>query len=136
MLRLLFSQAILDNVLTFPGAHISNGQALGLEIIFTFLFLLVVATVATDKRAPWNGVFAPFAIGLFIFTAATVCGPMSGGSFNPARSLAPAIVAGHFHDLWIYIVGPLVGAAIGGLVHATFREPERRPESGTQVSTP
>ena len=53
-------------------------------------------TVATDKRAPWNGVFAPFAIGLFIFTAATVCGPISGGSFNPARSITPALIDGNF----------------------------------------
>jgi aquaporin Z len=136
VLRLLFSHAILHAVLTLPGHGISKGQALGLEIVFTFLFLLVITTVATDKRAPWNGVFAPFAIGLFIFTAATVAGPMSGGSFNPARSLTPAIIDGHFTDQWIYIVGPLIGAAIGGFVHATFREPERRPEAGTQVSTP
>lgn len=136
VLRLLFSHAILHNVLTLPGRDISKGQALGLEIVFTFLFLLVITTVATDKRAPWNGVFAPFAIGLFIFTAATVCGPMSGGSFNPARSITPAIIDGHFTDQWIYIIGPLIGALIAGFVHATFHEPERRPEAGTQVSTP
>jgi glycerol uptake facilitator-like aquaporin len=92
-----------------------------MEAIFTFLFVLVIATVATDERAPWNGVFAPFAIGLFIFTAATVCGPISGGSFNPARSIAPAIIGTEFGDLWIYIVGPLVGGVLGGLVHAYFR---------------
>ena len=79
-------------------------------------------TVATDERAPWNGVFAPFAIGLFIFTAATVCGPISGGSFNPARSIAPAIIDRTFSNLWIYIVGPLVGGVAGGLVHAYFRD--------------
>jgi aquaporin Z len=136
VLRLLFSHAILHHTLTLPAAGISKGQALGLEIVLTFLFLLVVTTVATDKRAPWSGVFAPFAIGLFIFTAATVAGPMSGGSFNPARSLTPAIIDGHFTDQWIYIAGPLIGGLIGGLVHAMFEEPERRPESGTQVSTP
>ena len=45
---------------------------------------------------------------------------MSGGSFNPARSIAPAIIAGNFTNLWIYIVGPLVGGAIGGALHAYF----------------
>lgn len=120
LIRLIFSHALLLTVLTEPGRGISVGKALLLEGVFTFLFVLVIATVATDDRAPWNGVFAPFAIGLFIFTAATVCGPLSGGSFNPARSLTPAIVAGHFTNIWIYLVGPLVGGAVGGALHSYF----------------
>jgi MIP family channel proteins len=136
VLRALFTKTVLSDVRTLPGVGISSGRALGLEIVFTFLFLLVITTLATDKRAPWNGVFAPFGIGLFIFTAATVCGPMSGGSFNPARSITPAILDGNFASQWIYIVGPLAGAAIGGFVHSLFREPERRPEAGQAVSTP
>ena len=47
---------------------------------------------------------------------------ISGGSFNPARSIDPALVATHLGDLWIYIIGPLVGGVLGGLVHAYFRE--------------
>ena len=105
-----------------PVHGISGFKALVLETIFTFLFVLVIATVATDERAPWKGVFAPFAIGLFIFVAATTAGPISGGSFNPARSIDPAVVAMHFGDLWIYIIGPLVGGVLGGLVHAYFRD--------------
>jgi MIP family channel proteins len=120
-IRVVFSSRIEDALVNAPGRGISDGKALVMEAIFTFLFVLVIATVATDERAPWNGVFAPFAIGLFIFTAATVCGPISGGSFNPARSIAPAIIGTEFGDLWIYIVGPLVGGVLGGLVHAYFR---------------
>ena len=119
--RVIFSSQVEDKLVNAPGVGISDGKALVMEAIFTFLFVLVIATVATDERAPWNGVFAPFAIGLFIFTAATVCGPISGGSFNPARSIAPAIIGTEFGDLWIYIVGPLVGGVLGGLVHAYFR---------------
>lgn len=131
--RVVFTKAILHATLTAPGTGISNGKALVLEIIFTFLFLLVVATVATDKRAPWNGVFAPFAIGLFIFTAASVCGPLTGGSFNPARSIAPALIDGSFSKLWIYIVGPLAGGVIAGGLHRLFDEPGPRIERiGTQ----
>jgi aquaporin NIP len=121
LIRILFNSFISHAVLTVPGKGISNGKALVLEAVFTFLFVLVVATVATDERAPWNGVFAPLAIGLFIFTAATVCGPMSGGSFNPARSIDPAIIAGKFNDVWIYIVGPLIGAAIAGGLSIALR---------------
>jgi glycerol uptake facilitator-like aquaporin len=67
-------------------------------------------------------VFAPLAIGLFIFTQASVIGPISGGSLNPAISLAPAIVAADLSDVWIYIIGPLAGGVLGGLVHAYFRD--------------
>ncbi len=133
-IRIIFNGRVMDAVVNVPGRGVSDGKAFVLELIFTALFVLVIATVATDKRAPWNGVFAPFAIGLFIFTAAVVCGPISGGSFNPARSLAPAIVAGEFGSLWLYIVGPLIGGAIGGLIHAAFKEPERRPVPGAAVA--
>ena len=102
-----------------------------LELVFTFLFVLVISTVATDKRAPWNGVFAPFAIGLFIFTAVTVCGPISGGSFNPARSITPALIDGTFTHLWVYIVGPLAGGALGGLVNRLIREPDPATATAT-----
>ncbi len=128
LIRLIFNHAILVTVLTEPGHGISVGKALLLEGIFTFLFLLVISTVATDARAPWNGVFAPFAIGLFIFTAASVAGPLSGGSFNPARSLTPAIIAGNYTNLWIYIVGPLAGGAVGGLLHSYFHPPDAASE--------
>jgi glycerol uptake facilitator-like aquaporin len=87
------------------------------------LFLMVISAVATDATAPWNGIQAPIFIGLFIFTAATVFGPISGGSFNPAVSIAPAIVAGSFSNLWIYLVGPFVGGAIGGGLYMWFRQP-------------
>src|SRR5579863_6277002 len=135
VLRLVFNHAILHQVLTLPGHGISDGKAFALELILTFLFVLVITTVATDKRAPWNGVFAPFAIGLFIFTAATTVGPMSGGSFNPARSLTPALIDGQFPHQWIYIVAPLLGGAIGGIVHSIFKEPETHVEAGAAVST-
>jgi aquaporin NIP len=104
-----------------PGSSVSSSDALVLEIVATFLFLLVISAVATDERAAWHGILAPVAIGGFIFTAATVIGPISGGSFNPARSLAPAITAGEFSDVWIYIVGPLVGGALGGLFYSYLR---------------
>jgi glycerol uptake facilitator-like aquaporin len=117
----IFNSKILHATLTMPGHGVSTGQAFWLEAIFTGLFLLVIATLAADKRAPWNGVFAPFGIGLFIFTAATTAGPISGGSFNPARSLAPAIVDGTWTNQWIYVVAPLAGGIVAGLINLAFR---------------
>jgi len=120
--RIIYSGNALSATVTKPGPGVSDGTALVVELIFTFLFVLVIATVATDARAPWNGVFAPLAIGLFIFTQASVIGGISGGSLNPAISLAPAIVDGSLSDVWIYIIGPIAGALLAGVTHAYFRE--------------
>lgn len=95
-----------------------------IELIATALFLMVISAVATDTNAPWNGIQAPLFVGLFIFTAATVFDPLTGGSFNPAISIAPAITAGEFGNLWIYLVGPIIGGAIGG---AAFNCSDSRP---------
>jgi aquaporin Z len=116
----VYSESAADALVTAPGLGISKGGALTLETIATGLFVIVICTVATDDRAPWKGVMAPLLIGLFIFTAADAIGPASGGSFNPARSLDPAIYNGDFGDIWIYLVGPLVGGAIGGAVWTLF----------------
>ncbi len=107
-----------------PARGVSDGTALLLEAVATALFVLVIITVATDKRAPWNGVLAPIAIGGFVFAGATVVGPFTGGSFNPARSLAPAIVAGSLGHVWVYLVGPLLGGAVGGLASMVLRRRE------------
>jgi MIP family channel proteins len=115
----IYSDKAKDALVNAPG--LGDGAALSLEIIATALFLIVISALATDN-APWSGILAPIAIGGFIFVAATVVGPASGGSFNPARSIAPAIYGGEMGDLWIYIVGPLVGGLIGGVIFALVRQ--------------
>jgi MIP family channel proteins len=111
-----------DAFVSAPADGVSTATALALETIATAMFLWVILAVATDDRAAWHGVFAPIAIGGFIFVAANVVGPFSSGSFNPARSIAPAIAAGEFSDLWIFIVGPIVGGIIGGLTYTYLRQ--------------
>ena len=122
LILVLWTQEIVSKTVNTPGHGVSDGKAFVIEALFTMLFVLVIATVATDERAPWKGVFAPFAIGLFIFTAGTVAGPISGFSFNPARSLAPAIAAGDFSHIWIYLLAPLLGGVVGGLIHLYFAD--------------
>ena len=114
-----YSSAARDALVNHPGG--GDAQTLWLEIIATALFVVLISAVATDARAPWNGVLAPVAIGAFLFTAATVIGPFSGASLNPARSLAPAIVAADGADLWIYLVAPAIGGVVGGLVYLFIR---------------
>ena len=48
-------------------------------------------------------------------------GPISGASMNPVRSIGPAVVSGDLHALWLYIVAPVIGAAIGAVLYQFVR---------------
>jgi aquaporin NIP len=113
-----FGDVVSSHLVNSPTSTVN--VALVLEIIVTALFVIVVSAVATD-RAPWSGVQAPIAIGGFIATAAMIIGPVSGGAFNPARAIAPALFTSNAPDLWIYIVGPFVGGVIGGFIYLLMR---------------
>ena len=115
-----FGDAVNTHLVTSPGPGTSSHVALVLEAVVTALFVILISAVATDS-APWSGVNAPIAIGGFIATAAMIIGPVSGGSFNPARSLAPAIFSPTAPDLWIYMVGPFVGGIVGGGIYLMMR---------------
>ena len=124
LLLALYSQDVVAKTVNAPGRGVTSWTAFVLEAILSALFVMLIATVATDDRAPWKGIFAPFAIGLFIFTAFVVSGTITGASLNPGRSLASAVVAGDFANIWIYLLAPLVGGVIGGLLHMLFSEPD------------
>ncbi|MBF6614571.1 MAG: MIP family channel protein [Chloroflexi bacterium] len=104
--------------------HPSNGSISGmvLEGILTYLLMFVITAVATDTRAV--GQAAAIAIGGTIALEALFAGPITGASMNPARSLGPALVAGDFTDLWLYLVGPIAGAALGALTYQVLRDPQ------------
>lgn len=103
-------------------------QSFVVEMGFTGLLGFVIMGVATDERTP-TGV-APFAIGITIFAGALVTGPLTGGSFNPARTLGPAIVGGIWSAHWLYWVAPVVGAVLGMRLYDALRT------SGAPMSPP
>ena len=94
-------------------------RALIAEVVFTFIFVLVVLG-ATSARA--HGKFAGLAIGLALVLVHIVCIPITGTSVNPARSIGPAVfeaVGGSMRalgQLWLFIVAPLVGGALAAIV--------------------
>jgi MIP family channel proteins len=108
---------------TLPSG--SQGQSFLWELVLTFFLMFVIMAVATDTRAV--GEAAAIAIGGTIGLDAMFGGPISGASMNPMRSLGPALVAGNLHALWLYIVAPLVGAALGGLAYQFVRGEQPRP---------
>jgi len=104
----------------------SDAQSFAWEALLTATLLVVIMAVATDTRAV--GEAAAIAIGGTIALASLVGGPISGASLNPARSLGPAVVSGVTGSLWVYLLAPLVGAAVGTLAYAVLRggeEPRR-----------
>ena len=119
---IIYTNDVKDSLVTNPGQGVPDWRALLAELVATFLFVSVIITVATDDTAAWKGVLAPVAIGGFIFAAALTIGPTSGGSFNPARSIDPAIWAFKFSNLWIYIVGPILGAFVAGVLSMVIRD--------------
>ena len=102
---------------TLPAG--SQGQAFVWELVLAFFLMFVIMAVATDARAV--GEAAAIAIGGTIALDALFGGPVTGASMNPARSLAPAIVSGDLHALWLYLVAPPVGAALGALAYQFVR---------------
>jgi MIP family channel proteins len=95
------------------------GSAFVYELILTAFLMFVIIAVATDTRAV--GAAAAIAIGGTVGLDALFGGPVTGASMNPARSLGPALVAGEWTDFWIYVAGPICGAAIGAFAYQFIR---------------
>ncbi len=85
--------------------------------------MFVIISVATDTRAV--GHLAAVAIGATVALNALWGGPISGASMNPARSFGPALIAGVWDAHWVYWLGPLLGASIGGVLYQWLRSPGR-----------
>lgn len=98
---------------------LATPQTLVVEGIATFFLMFVIISVATDSRAV--GSMAAPAIGGTVALGALFAGPLTGASMNPARSFGPALLAGDFSQLWLYIVGPLLGAAAGAFVYTKIQ---------------
>ena len=102
---------------TYPSG--SAGQSFLWELIMSAFLMFVVLAVATDTRAV--GEAAAIAIGGTIGLDAMFGGPISGASMNPIRSLGPGIVAGDLRDIWVYLLAPVAGTALGGLAYQFVR---------------
>ncbi|MEK6326561.1 MAG: MIP family channel protein [Actinomycetota bacterium] len=108
---------------TLPSVGI--GSALVYEAVLSAFLMFVIMAVATDTRAV--GAAAAIAIGGTIGVDALFGGPVTGASMNPARSLGPALAAWEWRDFWIYVLGPIGGAAIGGLAYQLVRGKQAGP---------
>lgn len=91
------------------------------ETIGTFCLVLVILAAVYSKKSVKD--WAPLAIGTTLGFIVMVGGPLTGGSFNPARWFGPALVSGDFGGTWPYLVGPIVGALLAAAVFKFVLEP-------------
>jgi len=103
-----------------PGVGPNVGTDFGgfiCEVIGTFTLMWAIMAAAVNPRAPraWAG----FTIGAALALGVMVFGPLDGASFNPARAFGPDVVSGEFGGagtfLFVYVLGPVVGALIAGM---------------------
>ena len=113
-LACLFLEAVFGNIqhlgATLPGPGYANWQALLMEIVLTGVLVSVI--LGTASGAQLIGVFGAIGVGGYIALAGLWGSPISGASMNPARTFGPDLVSGTWTDYWVYVVGPLLGAAI------------------------
>jgi aquaporin Z len=105
-----------------PGNY-SLLAAIVTEFVMTFMFLLIILG-ATDDRAPKN--FAGIAIGLALTLIHLISIPVTNTSVNPARSISQAVFVGDWAlaQLWVFIVVPIAGAVVAGIVYKFMRSPK------------
>ena len=83
-------------------------QSFVLEFILTFILMFVILLLSQGSKEV--GLMTGLVIGSVVAFEAIFAGPISGASMNPARSIAPAVVSGHFTHMWLYIVATTLGA--------------------------
>jgi aquaporin Z len=113
------------------GATLPHGPAwhsFVLEVWLTavLVFVILAVTAAEPNVRVLGGVI----VGAVIALEALFAGPISGASMNPARSLAPALVSARVEHLWVYLVAPLVGAALAVPVCSIIQQPGCCREGG------
>jgi aquaporin Z len=122
-LAALFLHAVVDVSATYgsnyPAVGYSAGAAFWMELILTLGLVSVI--LGTASGAQNIGIVGAFGVGGYIALAGLWGSPISGASMNPARTFGPNLVSGTWTDYWVYVAGPLVGAALAVVVAFVLR---------------
>lgn len=118
LLGAVLLNAVLPNPSDLGVTILTEGvtpvQGLVIEIVLTFFLVSTIFSTAVNGKA---GDFAGIAIGFVLIACILMGGPLTRAALNPARTLGPAIVSGNYADIWLYFVGPCVGAILAALFH-------------------
>jgi len=96
------------------GTGIGVATGIAIEAVLTMVLLFAVFGTAIDPRAPKIG---GLAIGLAIAADILMGGPLTGAAMNPARWFGPAVASGHLDNWFVWIIGPLIGAAVAAAIY-------------------
>lgn len=126
-LRVVFGGGGLANALgsTRLAPGVSPAEGVVLEVLGTFLLATAALSAGSFMRRPLGQALL---VGGTLFLLIMVIGPLTGASFNPARSLGPSLFSGYFGDQMVYYVGPVVGGALAGLAFRMHRKGVERDE--------
>ncbi|XP_010259185.1 PREDICTED: probable aquaporin TIP5-1 [Nelumbo nucifera] len=116
------NHAIAEEMTGFGGAVV--------ESVITFALVYTVYAAGDPRRGSF-GVIGPVAIGLVVGANVLAAGPFTGGSMNPVCSFGSALISGNFKNQGVYWVGPLIGAAIAGLVYDNVMFPPQLPSDSS-----
>ena len=93
------------------GEGVSFTRGLGIEIVTTFLLMLAFIGTLSGRKAPAG--LGGFGVGLTAGLIILATGPLTGGAMNPARHFGTALASGYFDNIWLYWLGPVIGAVLG-----------------------
>ena len=116
--RAFVGPSVLALGASHPGPHVTALAAVITETIATFALMLTILMTAQEEAA--IGRQSALAVGFIVAVCGFAAGPISGASMNPARTIAAQLLAGTYGAAWIYIVGPIAGAALAVAVHAAI----------------
>lgn len=118
---------------TVPQHGVGGIKVMVLEAILTLGLVSVILGTASGGRNV--GANAALAVGAYIALAGLWAAPITGASMNPARSFGPALVGGHWHSFWAYVVGPLAGGLVAvGFAHILRGRPTKAGSEAAQGS--
>jgi MIP family channel proteins len=127
ILKIIFSPFPVSSSIELGSTELAKGVSpilgLVLETIGTF-FLTISALIASTKIKDTR--FKALLVGPTLFFSILFIGPLTGASFNPARSLGTSLVSGYFENLYTYILAPILGAFFAGLVFRRLGENGKR----------
>ncbi len=107
-----------------PAIGGSELVAVFVELIITFFLMFsYYAVLYTDKVPP---AASGLLIGMTLAVGILIAGPLTGGAANPARWLGPAVASMDFDGFWVYWLGPIVGALLGGFAYQYLLIPRKR----------
>jgi len=107
----------------------SSAVAVVVEAIITFFLMFSFYAVLYTGKVPAGA--SGVLIGMTLTADILIAGPLTGGAANPARALGPDIVTGSYQTLWVYWVGPIIGALVAGFVYQYLLS-EGRPKARTE----